>query len=317
MNSIGDIRVSLIIPFVDNHEEVLQLKTSLDQQNYPKELTEIIFVDNGSKRNFAFPDQFENDVVFLREHENLNSPYSARNRGVEIAKGDILVFIDANSRPANDWLENGLQCMVRSDNEIAAGDVQFDLKDSPSAANIVDALTSINMRKAVQERGVAYTANLFIRKEVMEKVGLFEEKARSGGDVRWSMRAAEKGYRISFCKDALVYKFPRSFKALFNKKIRTGRGYFYTWRSEHEKPIWFYNLLRSLKPPSFSRWNNDPVRIQLIQSGNRVLIWFLLYIAGIVEQLAFTTEYLRYNLGRQRDIDRREELVGENVQNDA
>ena len=307
MNRKQDFSVSVIIPFVDNHEDVLQFKSRLDQQTYPKEFTEIIFVDNGSKRNIAFPEEFLHDVIVIREFENLNSPYSARNRGIEIAKGEVLVFVDANSRPDPDWLEKGLMCMKESGSEITAGDVQFYLGDSPPAAHIADALTSIHMEKAVLERGVAYTANLFIRKETMESVGFFEERTRSGGDVRWCMRANEKGFRISFCKESVVYKFPRSLKNLLIKKIRTGKGYFYTWKDETDKPIWFYNFFRSLKPPSLSKWNHDKMRKKAIDSGNRTKVRLILYMIGIVEQISFISEYLRYNLGSQRDIDRREE----------
>jgi glycosyltransferase AglE len=311
----GGITVSVIIPFVDNHKDVMQIKSKLDQQTYPAEFTEIIFVDNGSKNNVTFPESFLKNVTLLREYEKLNSPYSARNRGIEVAKGNVIVFIDANSHPLKNWLECGINCLEQTNNGIAAGDVQFDIEATPAAAHIVDALTSINMRNAVQERGVAYTANLFIRKEILEDVGLFEEGARSGGDVRWSMRAGKKGYRVTFCDEAVVLKFPRSLDALIKKKIRTGKGYFYTWKEESEKPIWFYNLLRSLKPPKFSRWKNDPYRVKLLDQGSRTAVWILLYLTGIVEQLAFSVEYFRYNLGKQRDIDRREELDRKNIQN--
>lgn len=307
--SINDpVRVSVVVPFVDNHEEVLQFKKSLDAQTYPKQYLEIIFVDNGSKRPFSYSEEFRNDVSIMKENKFLNSPYSARNRGIEAAKGDVIILADANSRPVHDWIEHGIRCLEVSGGSIAAGGVQFYLGEKPAAAHIADALTSVNMRKAVLERGVAYTANLFIRKEVLERVGLFEEGSRSGGDVRWSMKAAENGYSISFCEHACVYKYPRSLKGLIKKKIRTGRGYFYTWKKEKEKPVWFFNLFRSLKPPSFSRWKDDPERLAWIHRGSKPGIWFTLWFIGIAEQISFVMEFFRYNLGTQRDIDRRDEI---------
>ncbi len=315
MNRKEFVSVSIITPFRDNHEELIQLKSSLDQQTYPGQNIEIIFIDNGSVRQFTFPDHFFGNIILINENDNLQSPYSARNRGIEAANGDVIVFIDANSRPRANWIEKGLICMRESGSDITAGDVQFELGATPSASNIVDALTSLNMQKAVHDRKVAYTANLFVRKEVFKKIGLFEEKSRSGGDVRWTLKATERGHQITYCEDAVVFKYPRTLRALIKKKIRTGRGYFYTWRNEKDKPIWFYNFFRSLKPPSLKKWDKNSDRGRMLDKGNKLKIWLLLYIIGIAEQLSFTTEYLRYNLGKQRDIDRRQQLIKDSEEN--
>ncbi|MEX1013969.1 MAG: hypothetical protein WDZ80_02305, partial [Candidatus Paceibacterota bacterium] len=177
--------------------------------------------------------------------------------------------------------------------------VDFDFGIRITATKVVDSLTSIDMKKAVEERGVAYTANLFAKKEVFKNVGIFEEKTRSGGDVRLTKKAKQAGYNIGFCDSAVVWKKARNLRRLYQKKIRTGRGYFYTWKDDDEKKIWFYNLLRSLKPPSSKRYTFSHDQV------SSVAIWFHLYMVGITEQVAFVTEYFRYNLSGNRKKDRK------------
>ncbi len=304
--------VSLIIPFRDNQNELIALCQELKRQTYPAEKMEVICIDNGSTKEFDYPEVFLKDVMLLAEENYPNSPYSARNRGIESAKGEVLVFIDANSIPAKDWLRKGIQCLVESGSELAGGAVKFEFGDRPTAAKKVDALRSINMKKAIEERGAAYTANLFVKKEVFDEIGLFEEGVRSGGDVRFTLKAKEAGFTIGYCSKAVVWKKARSVKNLYRKKIRTGRGYFYSWRKEKNRSLWFYNFFRSLKPPAFRQINRQySERYGEPLIDGKIATWFHYYASGIAEQAAFLTEYLRYNLGSQRDIDRRKKLMEE------
>ncbi|MCC5940051.1 MAG: glycosyltransferase [Balneolaceae bacterium] len=302
-------KVSVIIPYRNNISEVDQIVLHLKKQNYSDEMIEIIIIDNGSESSEAVSHFTSENTICLQEKEYKNSPYSARNRGVEAARGEILAFIDANSHPADDWIENGVSFLIEKDLDIAAGAVHFDFGEKITAAKITDSLTSIQMKKAVEERGAAYTANLFVRRSLFEKAGLFEEGIRSGGDVRWTINAVKLGFKIGYAEKAVVYKKARTAKELYQKKIRTGKGYFFSWKEEDERTLWFYNFFRALKPPSFSKINTVNEERYQIEFGNKRLgVWFHLYATGIVEQTAFMWQYLRYVLGSQRDIDRRERM---------
>lgn len=290
--------VSIIIPFKDNFDDISAIYTRLVSQTYPAEKFEIIFVDNGSIEDFDKGGIDDHRSMFLNEYEFKNSPYSARNRGIEASQGEIIAFIDANSVPENTWLENGVHFIQNQNADLVAGCVRFNLGREPTPSKFVDSITSIRMKESVISRGVAYTANLFIKRSVFDQLGLFEEGIRSGGDVRFTMRATKKGYSLGYCEDAIVIKKARKWNELYRKRIRTGKGYFYTWIREEDKPIWFYNFLRSLKPPSMPVVNKD------LPQMNRFLVWFHLYMTGILEQTAFIMEYFKYKLSGKKDPDR-------------
>lgn len=293
--------VSIIIPFRGNKDELLVMLHALEAQDYPAGSVEVICVDNGREPSMTAEELKTGSmkVLLLSERNWLNSPYSARNRGVEKAAGDILIFVDANSIPEPGWLREGVRCMIQSGADIVAGNVNFIISQPPGGAEIIDALTSIYQRKAVAERSVAYTANLFVRRELFSVSGLFEEGVRSGGDVRWTTRAVQGGARIFYCENAVIRKYARKANQLFKKKNRTGRGYYYTWITETERrPLW-YNVLRSLKPPVPSRlrdsWKErygEPI------PGSMLSVWFFCYTASVTEQLAFTREYFRNRQSR-------------------
>lgn len=288
--------VTVIIPFFNNPEEVIRIEKALRNQTYPADRFKIIFIDNGSTRPFKFPESFAERNILLKEKEYLNSPYSARNRGVETSKGEIIAFIDANSTPDENWLLKGVSCLQRYDCDMTGGSVEFDFQNHVTAGKIVDALTSINMQKAIRERGAAYTANLFVKRHVFGEIGLFEEGVRSGGDVRWTLKAKEHGFTIAYCELAIVKKVARSAGDLYRKKIRTGKGYFYSWKKEpeSERRIWFYNFFRSMKPPSFSKIKQmNPGRYSKDFEKKLAFTWFHLYASGVLEQLAFMSAFLK------------------------
>lgn len=293
--------VSIIIPFQGHKEELQIMLQKLDAQEYPGGSVDVICVDNGTEPSVS-AEELKTEkvkVILLSERNRLNSPYSARNRGVEKATGDILIFVDANSIPEAGWLREGVRCMIQSGADLVAGHVNFIFDHPPEGAEIVDALTSINQKKAVDERGVAYTANLFVRRELFSTSGLFEEGVRSGGDVRWTARAVQGGARIVYCDQATIRKYARKANQLYKKKRRTGRGYYYTWITEAERRPWWYNMLRSLKPPAPSRLRNAWMeRYGEPMPGSLLSAWFFFYTAAVTEQLAFVREYFQNRQSR-------------------
>ena len=113
--------VSIIIPFFNNPEEVIRIEKALRDQSYQADRFEVIFIDNGSTKPLTFSKSFLEKNILLKEQEYQGSPYSARNRGIEKSKGEIIVFIDANSIPEHTWLERGVTCLLKSGSDLVGG----------------------------------------------------------------------------------------------------------------------------------------------------------------------------------------------------
>src|SRR5690606_18254440 len=111
---------------------------------------------------------------------------------------------------------------------------------------IIDATINIKMKEAI-ERGVAKTASLFVRREVIETIGVFPEGIRSGGDVLWTGKATDKGYILLYEPNSVVYKQARPLVELIKKQFRVGKG-----KSKIPPTRNFFKLLVNLVFPP--RW---------------------------------------------------------------
>lgn len=88
---MNNILVSVIIPFYNEEEVIIDCLNSLKNQTYKR--LEIIVIDDGSTdKTVQIVQTFK--VKLLKQ--NHNGPGSARNLGAKIAKGEILVFVDSD-----------------------------------------------------------------------------------------------------------------------------------------------------------------------------------------------------------------------------
>jgi cellulose synthase/poly-beta-1,6-N-acetylglucosamine synthase-like glycosyltransferase len=118
-----------------------------------------------------------------------------RNFGVRKAAGEIIVFIDANCVPVQDWLERMCTPILSNEEDITSGP----FGDVDLSKRIV----------ADEARPHTYlscsgTGNLVFRKSVWERVGGFDETFLYGSDVDFTWRCIDAGYRIRSVPDAGV-----------------------------------------------------------------------------------------------------------------
>lgn len=111
-----------------------------------------------------------------------------RNRGLELAKGVIVAFIDANCEPTTKWLSS-IAKVIESGEDIVCGPVN-DLNKN----NLVH-------YAAAQKEGYVdecTTINVGLRRTVFERVGNFDERFLFGQDVDFFWRTADAGFKIYF-----------------------------------------------------------------------------------------------------------------------
>jgi glycosyltransferase involved in cell wall biosynthesis len=296
--------VSVIIPVFNNGANIRAcVESVLSQQNdYPD--YEVIIIDNGSTDDTVKIVNEYPDVTLLFEHTYKGSPYSARNRGIESAHGEILVFLDSTCVACDSWLDKGIACMVDSLADLAGGDIKFSFPKKPKAYHIYESLVTIRVRESIEKRGTMLGGNLFVRKKVFEEIGAFPEGIRSGGDVLWTGNATSKGYRLIFCKEAVVYIKPRPLLELSRKiwrlaKARQDRN----TEKINGHPIYIIakSIIAGLIPPKMSRLDNLlRERYNEKYPVKKLNLWFVMYYLGIVKSLGFSSSILTNTLTRKK-----------------
>ena len=213
--------VSIIIPVYDDLgglNTTLQSLSSTGIVDHPD--TEIIVCnDGGGDEVSILVEKF--GVREARLENNLGS-YAARNEGIKVAHGKILAFLDADQRVDGDWLNEGIKDL--QDNDYVGGRIVIETGASPSKWERYDLLTAFPVEEYLSVSHFAPTANLFVQREVFDKVGLFDHRFKSGGDVEFGQRVYNAGFKQAYNPNALTYHPPRGWSKQLKKVKRVGEG---------------------------------------------------------------------------------------------
>lgn len=246
----GTLMVSIIIPVLNNALGLAKVLISLFQQKFPKSRLQVIVVDNGSRDNIVnitqkFP-------VELIKETSYKSPYLCRNRGIKAAKGDIIILLDSTCIPQNNFLKAAIDILEKPKIDFAVGKINFTFSKKKTIGEMADSLTFFPNKRSV-ELGFGVPAGVvFVWKYVFEKGGLFKETLRAGGDIEWSKRMLDLGFKYAYSDEAIVNYKARGFKALMRKAYRGGKGYRAIYKIQNAKLgfRWYVNTLWYLLPPN-------------------------------------------------------------------
>jgi glycosyltransferase AglE len=290
--------VSVIIPVFNDAEALALTLTALQQQTYPATRFEVIVVDNASTDDTVAVIGHFPAVQLLYEHQYLGSPYSCRNRGLEVAQGEIIAFLDATCEPVPRWLEAAVAAFAQTGADLVGGRVKFKFAGKrPSIGEFYDSVTNMKMKQTILRRKRAITANLFVRRAVVVGIGPFPEGIRSGGDLRWTRRATRAGYKLVYCELAVVHKPARPLFLLLKKQWRVGKGKPAIWAEERVPFSLKETFLRLFIPPkptsskALLERASDPEK-----SPPLPLFWLTHYAVRVVSHAAYLWGWLRLKI---------------------
>lgn len=192
-------------------------------------------------------DGADRGLRFLETAERLN-PAAARNRGMAEAKGERILFLDADCRPLPGWLDHLSRALDGA--AIAGGAVTF-----PTAAAqtsiwaLADNIASFHELLGDRPPEPATTRplgslNLAIRREVWEKVGPFDETLPTSEDHDWILRARALGIATAFEPRAVVeHAAVRADRAALEAHAAWYGRHFHRFRTRHPQafaqgPTW-------------------------------------------------------------------------------
>lgn len=247
MNS--SIVVSIIIPVFNDSIRLRECLLALKNQTYPSDLYEVIVVDNNSTDNLA---QRIEDLDYVKlEKEVILGSYAARNKGISVAKGQILAFTDSDCVPSREWLENGVLSLKAENADLVGGKITFSFSPQRSSAEIFDSITALQVKKNIELRKVTVTANLFAYRYVFNSIGVFDDSLKSGGDFKWTGKATDAGFKLAYAAGAEILHPARDLNSLIKKGYRVGTGQFCL---QQQQNVFMSSMIvssfRNLLPPS-------------------------------------------------------------------
>lgn len=172
----------------------------------------------------------------------------ARNAGWRAAQGEIVAFTDDDTVPDRNWLLAGLRALAAGASAVT-GRVEMPLPEHP---------TDYEKDAAGLTRAEFVTANCFVRREVLERIGGFDERFTSAWreDSDLHFRLLEAGCRIEHAPDALVVhpvreagfgvSLAQQRKVVFDALLYRKHPRLYRQRIRRVPPIGYYVAAASL-----------------------------------------------------------------------
>jgi glycosyltransferase involved in cell wall biosynthesis len=216
--------ITAVIPCLNCAGTVARLVSSLRQQRLPQGVElEIIVVDNGSTDDTAA--RLEGSPVRI-VREDRRGPAAARNAGVLVSRGDIILFLDADTRPCGaDFVLRHLETFNMSGEiGIAGGAISPDPEQESCIAFAENATGLFNWHDRMPPGFISFQpmGNMACRRTVFARCGLLDEDLLSLEDFEWNVRVRRAGYRVFFNPKAGVYITGR-------ESLRGALAKFYAW----------------------------------------------------------------------------------------
>ena len=230
--------VSVIIPLFNKEEYIAEAIRSVLAQTFTD--YEIIIVNDGSTDGSVAALAPFRDKVILIEQQN-RGPSVARNRGIEVSKGEYIAFLDADDR----WFPGKLQHQVaflEENPEIGWCGTAWLIENADSNRAPRSSVMSRghdggpeaewtvleNWFEARLENNNTWTSVVLICRGVFETTGCFDEGLPAGQDMDLWIRIALKypvyGYLNKPMAVALVHT-PGCVSLLGERKYRSMLGY--------------------------------------------------------------------------------------------
>jgi len=237
--------ISLIICTYNRADSLNETLNSLANQSYEKKNWELIIVDNNSPDHTkeivnSFHDKFPNLIYQFEKKQGLSF---ARNTGINLAHGEIIVFTDDDVLPESSWLEK-IKINMEKYHCAACGGYIAPQWESPPPAWLTEIFygflaikTDLNgPRQLTTSDELPFGANMAFRKEIFSTYSLFDtQKGRKGNELS-SGEDSDMFQNILDGKETVFY-FPDIKVKHKVEAFRTKKKYFRRWRYQSSKNI--------------------------------------------------------------------------------
>ncbi len=224
--------ISVVVPVRDGAGSLPGLLESLAAQTVAADRFEVVIVDNGSR------DEATAEVARAAGAVVVSASWAnrarARNVGVKAAAAPLIAFTDGDCRVAPGWLAGLIACLGRA--PLVAGPVVVEATASPGRCERLEGLWRFDQQANIRESHWAASANLGVRRSVLEAIGGFDPAyLQIGEDVDLCLRARAAGHELAYCREAVVHHDPET-------RLRPilGRAYRHGWSSNqhhHRLPM--------------------------------------------------------------------------------
>ncbi|MGI5843409.1 MAG: glycosyltransferase family 2 protein [Candidatus Xenobium sp.] len=223
------IQFSIVVATFNRRDTLEEVLPTLLEQTFPAESYEILLCDAGSTdgtrelvESLARP-----NLIFLPGADSGRG--GARNRGIREARGEIVLFTDADILADPDLVacharahaQNPGDAVVGCEIQVSSFAQYLEFRQNPQA----------HARHKPTRRFLPWhyflTGNASVRRQTLLDVGLFDESFTGYGheDLELGYRLLQRGLKIHYCPQAINYHWhPVPFDEQCRKMLLAGRS---------------------------------------------------------------------------------------------
>jgi glycosyltransferase involved in cell wall biosynthesis len=199
--------ISVVVTVKNEEHNIIHLLDSLVLQEPP---VEILIIDAASTdRTQEIVRSYKKKYDFIILHQYAAQRGESRNRGIEMAKGEIVAFTDGDCICNPFWAREIRESIKKTDivggKTIAMGYEPFQ--------------TLGRMEVYHKDQDITWpSCNLAYKRHILKEIGGFDRKFVTAEDVDMNYRAVDRGYKIGHNDKMIVYHKERSTVVAFFKQ---------------------------------------------------------------------------------------------------
>lgn len=261
--------LTFVIPFRNEERFLKETCESLARQELGKYTAEILMVDGmSSDQSRDIVEQYErtpseNLVFRLILNRKIRTPFGF-NLGIETASGNLIGFGGAHTIYPQNYFTNAIELANSIDAHVFGGGTTDFLTDKDGIwAQGMSCLYLSPMGSGVaayhQKTGPGYVDTVyggFYRREVFDRVGVFDTRLSKNQDNELNSRVTRAGLKIFFDPRLSVsYVFKTDFRTFVGRAFKFGKHHPITWKLNprsfklrHAVPLFFVLYLIVIFP---------------------------------------------------------------------
>lgn len=213
-------RISIIVPCYNEVRFIKKLLQNIIDQDYPKEGVEVFVIDgisnDGTREVIAgFIEAYS--YIHLLNNENRYVSF-ALNKGISNSTGEIIIRMDAHAEYPHDYISRLVQSLVQLNADNVGGSwITMPGNSTIKSLAIASAISSpfgvgnahyrLNIKTVRQVDTVPFGC---YRREVFDRIGLFDEELLRNQDDEFNTRLIKNGGKIFLIPDIKINYYART-----------------------------------------------------------------------------------------------------------
>lgn len=234
-------KVSIIMPSRNEEKFIGKCLDSIIANDYPKDSLEVLVIDGRSTdRTRAIVEGYTKQYPFINLMDNPGIVQTlATNIGIRASNSDVIMRMDAHVEYPKDFISKSVYWLEKSGTDCVGGILITKPGGDTTVAVAISLILShpfgvgnTYFRIGSKEPKYVDTVPFGIyRKEVFDRIGLFNEALNRTDDIEFNLRLKRAGGKILLVPEIVSYYYARpNLKELFKQNFGNGFWVLYSLR---------------------------------------------------------------------------------------